>query len=96
MKHRRGHGHPCQAGRGTEFASFGRRGSPAPATSPRGSAPGQSGRTKQNTRVPLSRIAWLVTVIGFVIAALLVLAEGYIGYFGVLLAVAASAAVNLR
>jgi hypothetical protein len=46
--------------------------------------------------VPLSRMAWLVTVIGFVIAAVLLLVEGYVGYFGVLLAVAAAAAVNLR
>jgi hypothetical protein len=46
--------------------------------------------------VPLSRMAWLVTVIGFVTAAVLLLVEGYVGYFGVLLAVAAAAAVNLR
>jgi hypothetical protein len=46
--------------------------------------------------VPLSRISWWVTVGIFVIAALLVLISGYIGYFGVLLAVAAAAAVNLR
>lgn len=46
--------------------------------------------------MPLSRMAWLVTVIGFVIAAVLLLVEGYVGYFGVLLAVAAAAAVNLR
>ena len=30
------------------------------------------------------------------LAALLVLLNGYVGYFGVLLAVAAAAAVNLR
>jgi hypothetical protein len=50
----------------------------------------------QNTGVPLSRIAWLVTVGILVIAAILVLIAGYLGYFGVLLAVAAAAAVNLR
>jgi hypothetical protein len=46
--------------------------------------------------VPLSRISWLVTVGICLIAAMLVLVNGYVGYFGVLLAVAASAAVNLR
>lgn len=45
--------------------------------------------------MPLSRISWWVTVGILVIAALLVLISGYVGYFGVLLAVAAAAAVNL-
>ena len=44
----------------------------------------------------LPRISWLVTVGVCVIAAVLVLIEGYVGYFGVLLAVGAAAAVNLR
>jgi hypothetical protein len=46
--------------------------------------------------VPLSRIAWMVTVAACVIAAVLVLLNGYVGYFGVLLAVGLAAAVNLR
>jgi hypothetical protein len=46
--------------------------------------------------VPLSRIAWIVTVAICVIAAVIVLLNGYVGYFVVLLAVGASAAVNLR
>jgi len=46
--------------------------------------------------VSLERISWLVTVVICVIAALLLLVEGYVGYFGVLLAVGAAAAVNLR
>ena len=46
--------------------------------------------------MPLSRISWWVTVGICVIAAALVLVNGYVGYFGVLLAVAAAAAVNLR
>lgn len=46
--------------------------------------------------MPLSRIAWLVTVGLALLAALLLLVNGYLGYFGVLLAVAAAAAVNLR
>ena len=46
--------------------------------------------------MPLSRIAWLVTVAACLIAAVLLLLNGYVGYFGVLLAVALAAAVNLR
>ena len=46
--------------------------------------------------MPLSRIAWMVTVAACVIAAVLVLVNGYVGYFGVLLAVGLAAAVNLR
>ena len=49
----------------------------------------------QNSGVPLSRISWLVTVAICVIAALLLLLNGYYGYSGVLLAVGAAAAVNL-
>jgi hypothetical protein len=45
--------------------------------------------------VPLSRISWLVTVGICLIAALLLLLNGYFGYAGVLLAVGAVAAVNL-
>jgi hypothetical protein len=45
--------------------------------------------------VPLSRISWLVTVAICVVAALLLVLNGYYGYSGVLLAVGASAAVNL-
>jgi len=45
--------------------------------------------------VPLSRIAWLVTVAICLIAAMLLLVNGYYGYSGVLLAVGAAAAVNL-
>ena len=46
--------------------------------------------------MPLSRIAWMVTVAACVVAAVLVLVNGYVGYFGVLLAVGLAAAVNLR
>jgi hypothetical protein len=45
--------------------------------------------------VPLSRIAWMITVAICLIAALLVLLNGYSGYAGVLLAVGIAAAVNL-
>jgi hypothetical protein len=46
--------------------------------------------------VPLSQISWLVTVAICVVAAVIVLIEGYVGYFAVLLAVGAAAAINLR
>jgi hypothetical protein len=46
--------------------------------------------------VSLPQISWLVTVGVCVIAAVLLLVSGYVGYFGVLLAVGAAAAVNLR
>ena len=45
--------------------------------------------------MPLSRISWLVTLAICLIAAVLLLINGYIGYSGVLLAVGAAAAVNL-
>ena len=41
-------------------------------------------------------MSWLVTVVICVIAAVVVLLEGYVGYFAVLLAVGAAAAINLR
>jgi hypothetical protein len=46
--------------------------------------------------VPLSRIAWAVTVGVCLISGVIVLLNGYVGYFFVLVAVGASAAVNLR
>jgi hypothetical protein len=46
--------------------------------------------------VPLSRIAWLVTVGACLIAALVLLLSGYDGYAGIALAVGLSAAINLR
>ena len=45
--------------------------------------------------MPLSRIAWLVTVGICLIAALLLLVNGYVGYSGVLLAVGTAAAINV-
>jgi hypothetical protein len=50
----------------------------------------------QNTGVPLSKISWLVTVAICLIAALLLLVNDYYGYSGVLVAIAAAAAINLR
>ena len=45
--------------------------------------------------MPLQRISWLVTVGICLVAALLLLLNGYSGYAGVLVAVGAAAAVNL-
>ena len=44
----------------------------------------------------LSKASWLVTVVVCVVAATLLILNGYVGYFAVLLAVGAAAAVNLR
>ncbi len=46
--------------------------------------------------MPLSKISWLVTVVLCLVAAVLLMLNGYVGYFGVLLAVGVAAAVNLR
>ena len=43
-----------------------------------------------------TKIGWLLTVAACLTAALLLLLNNYYGYAGVLLAVGASAAVNLR
>jgi hypothetical protein len=45
--------------------------------------------------VPLARISWIVTVCACLLAALLLLLNGYSGYAGVLVAVGAAAAVNV-
>ena len=45
--------------------------------------------------VSAPKIAWLTTVVLCLIAAVLLLVNGYTGYFGVVLAVGAAAAVNL-
>ena len=46
--------------------------------------------------MPLSRIAWLITVAVCLIISVILLVSGYLGYAGVLLAIAVSAATNLR
>lgn len=45
--------------------------------------------------VGAAKIAWLTTVLVCLVGALLLLVNGYVGYFAVVLAVALSAAVNL-
>jgi hypothetical protein len=49
-----------------------------------------------NGPVDLARIAWLVTVVASLVAALILIIQGYVGYAGVTFAVAISAAINLR
>jgi hypothetical protein len=46
--------------------------------------------------VDLARIAWLVTVLVCLTGTLILALQGYFGYAGVTLAVAVSAAINLR
>ena len=46
--------------------------------------------------MPLSRIAWLATVIACLVTSLILLLSGYLGYAGVLLAIALAAGINLR
>ncbi len=51
---------------------------------------------RQDDRVPLNRLAWLVTVAACMIAALLLFLAGYNGYGALAVAVGLSAAINLR
>lgn len=51
---------------------------------------------RQDVRVDLGRLAWISTVGAAVITALLLLISAYYGYAALALAVAASAAINLR
>jgi ABC-type Fe3+-siderophore transport system permease subunit len=45
--------------------------------------------------MPLSRIAWIVTVLIALLTAALLLLAGYTGYAGLAVAVGVSAAINL-
>lgn len=46
--------------------------------------------------MPLVRLAWLLTVLACLVTAILLAISGYNGYAGVSVAVALSAAINLR
>lgn len=46
--------------------------------------------------MPLERIAWLITVAACLVTAVILFLSGFLGYGFVLLAIAASAAINLR
>lgn len=50
----------------------------------------------ENTAVDLARIAWLATVLACLVAVLILVLEGYLGYSGVTFVVALSAAINLK
>jgi hypothetical protein len=50
----------------------------------------------ENTAVDLARIAWLATVLACLLAVLILVLEGYLGYAAVTLVVAFSAAINLK
>ena len=49
----------------------------------------------KNAVVPLTRVAWLVTIAAALVTAVLLLVSGYQGYAAVAVAVGASAAINL-
>ena len=51
---------------------------------------------RENGPVELARVAWLATVLACLIAVAILVLQGYYGYAGVTLAVAASAAINLK
>jgi hypothetical protein len=53
------------------------------------------GDQDHNRRVNLARVAWLVTVLICLIAVLILVLQGYLGYAAVTFAVAVSAAINL-
>jgi hypothetical protein len=50
----------------------------------------------QQRGADLARIGWLVTVLACLVTVLILVLQGYLGYAGVTLAVAISAAINLR
>ena len=51
--------------------------------------------TGENEPVNLARVAWLLTVLGCLVAVVILALDGYFGYAGVTFAVALSAAINL-
>jgi hypothetical protein len=69
-----------------------------PNTEPNTTAPEEEGGVPdegENATVELARIGWLATVVACLIAVLILVLQGYIGYAAVTLAVAISAAINL-
>lgn len=74
------------------------------AAPPDGEPPRPAGRSqdaqtghpaRHNGGMRLARIAWLMTTLGCLVAALVAVADGYRGYAAVAFAVAVSAAINL-
>jgi hypothetical protein len=54
------------------------------------------GPPREYPPVPFPKIAWSVTVATCVLASLILLLSGYVGYAGVVFAVALAAGINLR
>ena len=50
---------------------------------------------RDNAAMDLARVSWLTTVLACVLTAIILLSQGYVGYAGVCVAVAVSAAINL-
>ena len=72
-----------------------------PSGPPRGDCSGRQHPARvpvdgENTIVDLARFGWLATVLVCLIAVVILGLQGYFGYAGVTLAVAVSAAINLR
>ena len=53
------------------------------------------GGASENAAVDLARVAWLTTVLACLLAVIILLLNGYLGYAGVTFAVMLSAAINL-
>jgi hypothetical protein len=68
----------------------------ATSEAPTGADAGPAGaRSRENGDVDLGRIAWVLTVLGCLVAVVILVLEGYFGYAGVTFAVGAAAAINL-
>ena len=68
----------------------------AASEAPTGPEAGPGGdRGRDHGDVDLGRIAWVVTVLGCLVAVVILVLEGYFGYAGVTFAVGAAAAINL-
>jgi hypothetical protein len=66
------------------------------AEAPTGPEAGPGGdRGRDQSDVDLGRIAWVLTVLGCLVAVVILVLEGYFGYAGVTFAVGAAAAINL-
>jgi hypothetical protein len=72
--------------RGRKCRPHGKNAAPTDASRP---------RREDNKRVNLARISWLATVLICMIAVLILLLQGYLGYAAVTFAVAVAAALNL-
>jgi hypothetical protein len=66
----------------------------AASEAPTGAGPADA-RSRESGDVDLGRIAWVLTVLGCLVAVVILVLEGYFGYAGVTFAVGAAAAINL-